>query len=473
MGTSRHRARRGRCIEGRGGGSPGYMRGGATKAKPLLAIPGHACTPLAHNSENGSKRNRITRALILTTISRVWTTTVVDLAVVDVSPAEQHCLQFFDDFLPCVSGTWIPALETSKFDPNQFGIESYKAGYSPGEQEVVLGLLFMLGATVAPNLNTFRDNHEMLGGVLFVRDSTSTPSGSRSLRFNRLSRSAPQITFEAVLMFLNGLYAVTEMYPFHLQARKLNIWTVGYIVSPFLLPFVFGFLVARTTCRWVYGIGTIYSAIKYQHANIFAVVEMWQFDGKVEYSLGFCGFGCSHSPIPPSSLGSAAWRRSLSAAAINVKVPRKRRRGVFLGTSLHAKWQEDTIAPHIPSAPHCPTAILPWITFDAPPRLPASLHVLTAPSAGHDRATHRPPPNCIAKHAQPAIHIGSSTPTRTRPPPYSSTIAPTPRPQAVLPVPHAAPPACAECRGGVLSAASSPPRVALVAVLAPHWPAAS
>ena len=35
------------------------------------------------------------------------------------------------------------------------------------------------------------------------------------------------------------------MYPFHLQARYLNVWTMGFIVSPFLSPFAFGFLVAR------------------------------------------------------------------------------------------------------------------------------------------------------------------------------------------------------------------------------------
>ena len=51
------------------------------------------------------------------------------------------------------------------------------------------------------------------------------------------------------------------MYPFHRQARQvgdlsfsnpyisrrvqLNIWTMGFLISPFLSPFAFGFLVAR------------------------------------------------------------------------------------------------------------------------------------------------------------------------------------------------------------------------------------
>ena len=42
---------------------------------------------------------------------------------------------------------------------------------------------------------------------------------------------------------------------------KLNIWTMGFIISPFLSPFAFGFLVARTSWRWAYGIGSMYSLI--------------------------------------------------------------------------------------------------------------------------------------------------------------------------------------------------------------------
>ncbi len=61
---------------------------------------------------------------------------------------------------------------------------------------------------------------------------------------------------------------VTDLFPFHLQARKvrstvrnvnrqlmtslytfqLNIWTMGFIVSPFLSPFMMGFIVARIEC---------------------------------------------------------------------------------------------------------------------------------------------------------------------------------------------------------------------------------
>ncbi|KLO09107.1 MFS general substrate transporter [Schizopora paradoxa] len=69
---------------------------------------------------------------------------------------------------------------------------------------------------------------------------------------NGFFATAPQVT---------GLFVVTDMYPFHLQARQLNVWTMGFIISPFISPFAFGFLVARASWRWAYGIATIYNAI--------------------------------------------------------------------------------------------------------------------------------------------------------------------------------------------------------------------
>lgn len=69
------------------------------------------------------------------------------------------------------------------------------------------------------------------------------------------------------------------MFPFHVQARKvpflyfgslfnltnraqINIWTMGFIASPFLGPFALGFLVARTgSWRWAYGTGCLYGAV--------------------------------------------------------------------------------------------------------------------------------------------------------------------------------------------------------------------
>ncbi|KAG2034018.1 major facilitator superfamily domain-containing protein [Suillus americanus] len=90
----------------------------------------------------------------------------------------------------------------------------------------LFALAFLVGATLAPNLATFAADCGF--------------------------RTCPQVT---------GLYVVTDIFPFHLQARKLNIWTSGFVISPFLSPFVFGFLVARASWRWAYAIGSIYSAI--------------------------------------------------------------------------------------------------------------------------------------------------------------------------------------------------------------------
>jgi hypothetical protein len=94
----------------------------------------------------------------------------------------------------------------------------------------LLALGFLIGATFAPSLKTFAAMRCLTG----------------------FFATTPQVT---------GLYVVTDMYPFHLQARKLNIWTMGFVVSPFLSPFAFGFLVARTSWRWAYGAGCFYSAM--------------------------------------------------------------------------------------------------------------------------------------------------------------------------------------------------------------------
>ncbi|ESK90815.1 mfs transporter [Moniliophthora roreri MCA 2997] len=94
----------------------------------------------------------------------------------------------------------------------------------------VFALGFLIGCTFAPNLSTF--------------------AAMRCL--TAVFGTAPQIS---------GLYVVTDLYPFHLQARMLNFWTMGFIVSPFLSPFAFGFLAARENWRWSYGIGSMYGAV--------------------------------------------------------------------------------------------------------------------------------------------------------------------------------------------------------------------
>ena len=68
-----------------------------------------------------------------------------------------------------------------------------------------IGLGFVIGCTVAPNLHTF--------AAMRILAATF--------------QTAPQVS---------GLYTITDMYPFHLQARKLNIWTLGpskYVLALF------------------------------------------------------------------------------------------------------------------------------------------------------------------------------------------------------------------------------------------------
>ncbi|KDQ60320.1 hypothetical protein JAAARDRAFT_174380 [Jaapia argillacea MUCL 33604] len=93
----------------------------------------------------------------------------------------------------------------------------------------VLALGFLIGCTFSPNLSTF--------------------AAMRCL--TAFFGTCPQVT---------GLYIITDMYPFHLQARKLNLWTMGFIISPFLSPFAFGFFVARASWRWSYGVASMYGA---------------------------------------------------------------------------------------------------------------------------------------------------------------------------------------------------------------------
>ncbi|KAH8915683.1 MFS general substrate transporter, partial [Atractiella rhizophila] len=89
---------------------------------------------------------------------------------------------------------------------------------------------FTIGCTVAPNLKTF--------------------AACRILQAS--FQTAPQVT---------GLYAICDMFPFHEQARKINLWNMGFIISPFIGPSLLGFMVDRTGWRWVYGVGCIFDGL--------------------------------------------------------------------------------------------------------------------------------------------------------------------------------------------------------------------
>ncbi|KAF8608516.1 MFS general substrate transporter [Ceratobasidium sp. AG-I] len=94
----------------------------------------------------------------------------------------------------------------------------------------VLGLGFLIGCTVAPSLSVF-------AAVRCLQSFFST---------------APQVV---------GLYFIKDIFFWHQEARMVNVWTFSFVVSPFLGPFLFGFLVERQTWRWAYGIGCIYSGV--------------------------------------------------------------------------------------------------------------------------------------------------------------------------------------------------------------------
>ena len=42
------------------------------------------------------------------------------------------------------------------------------------------------------------------------------------------------------------VYYLDHLLQYLMATDQLNIWTMGFIISPFLSPFAFGFLVART-----------------------------------------------------------------------------------------------------------------------------------------------------------------------------------------------------------------------------------
>ncbi|KAJ7766319.1 MFS general substrate transporter [Mycena maculata] len=152
----------------------------------------------------------------------------------------------------------------------------------------VLGVAFLVGATFAPNLKT----------LISMRCLSA------------FFATTPQVT---------GLYIVTDLYPFHLQARTLNIWTMGFIVSPFLSPFALGFLVARTSWRWAFGIGSIYGAVVVVLIALF--VEETMYDRTVR-------------PIPPRPTSGVRYRIESLVGITGLKMAKYR-----------ISWSEAIISP--------------------------------------------------------------------------------------------------------------------------------
>ncbi|EPQ53473.1 MFS general substrate transporter [Gloeophyllum trabeum ATCC 11539] len=142
----------------------------------------------------------------------------------------------------------------------------------------VLALGFLVGCTFAPNLKTF--------------------AAMRCL--TAFFATCPQVT---------GLYIVTDMFPFHLQARKLNIWTMGFIVSPFVSPFAFGFLVARANWRWSYGIACMYGAV------VVALIALFGEETMYDRSI---------KPVPPRPSSGLRYRVETLLGMMGLKMAKYR-----------------------------------------------------------------------------------------------------------------------------------------------------
>ncbi|GAA6000919.1 hypothetical protein JCM10207_004719 [Rhodosporidiobolus poonsookiae] len=112
----------------------------------------------------------------------------------------------------------------------------------------LIGLGFLIGCALAPTLEVF--------------------AAMRIL--NAFFSTAPQCV---------GLWTVCDLFPFHLQARKLNLWTMGFILSPFVSPFLLGFMIPTTSFRDVYWVGVAYTAVVV--LAIVFVMEETMFDREV------------------------------------------------------------------------------------------------------------------------------------------------------------------------------------------------
>jgi len=94
--------------------------------------------------------------------------------------------------------------------------------------------------------------------------------------------AVPHCFFFATCPQVSGLFTITDLYPFHLQARMINIWTMAVVISSHLPPFLFGFLVARASWRWAYGIGTLYTLVVFILIVLFTEESLYfRQEGKV------------------------------------------------------------------------------------------------------------------------------------------------------------------------------------------------
>ncbi|KAF8293646.1 MFS general substrate transporter [Clavulina sp. PMI_390] len=95
---------------------------------------------------------------------------------------------------------------------------------------LVLATAMAVYCAVAPNLN-----HFMAARILNGFFSTVTQSG--------------------------GLVFIQDMFFFHEHARMINFWAGCFVLSPYLGPFVAGFITSNTTWRWAFGSYSIFTGL--------------------------------------------------------------------------------------------------------------------------------------------------------------------------------------------------------------------
>lgn len=142
----------------------------------------------------------------------------------------------------------------------------------------VFGAAFMCGCTFAPNLKTF-------AAMRCLQSFFST---------------APQVI---------GLYIISDIYPVHRQARAIAIWSLAYISSPFISPWLFGYLCARQSWRWAYGAGSLF---------IVAVVFMIIFFGEETM------YDRHIHPVPPRPTSGLRYRFESLVGITGIKMAKHR-----------------------------------------------------------------------------------------------------------------------------------------------------
>ncbi|KAF7358595.1 MFS general substrate transporter [Mycena sanguinolenta] len=120
---------------------------------------------------------------------------------------------------------------------------------------------FLVGATFAPKLNTFTAMRcltaffgtalQVTGLYIVIDLYFPPPPSSNDIYLTQLFPRPPFFRFLGCVV--PSMLLLTK--------PQLDFWTMGFVISPFLSPFAFGFFVARTSWISAYGIRSMYNAV--------------------------------------------------------------------------------------------------------------------------------------------------------------------------------------------------------------------